>query len=128
MKRARLASLLAIVALSTVGGCGLLRRGPANDVPRTLLYFTNESLDQADVYAVSPGSETTRIGTVMAGRTDTLVVPASVVGRGEVSVIARLLARSITPTTGRVALQPGDRLQIRLPPDQRTLVVLPARP
>jgi hypothetical protein len=91
-----------------------------------LLYFTNESLDQADVFAVTSSNQRTRIGTVFAGRTDTLTVPREIAARGDnVNIVARLLARSATPATGPVPIHPGDRLVVRLPSDQKLLVVLP---
>jgi hypothetical protein len=106
--------------------CGPFHRG-AGSQP-AFLYFTNESLDQADVFAVFPGNQPIRIGTVFAGRTDTLKVPPEVANRGEnVNVIARLLARSGVPSSGPISIHPGDVLQVRLPVDQKMLVVLPGR-
>jgi virulence-associated protein VagC len=69
-----------------------------------------------------------RLGTVFSNRTETLVVPGDVAARGtDVSVIARLLARKITPSSGPLTIQPGDKLSIRLPADLRQLVVLPGQ-
>jgi hypothetical protein len=62
---------------------------------------------------------------VAAGRTDTLTVPPEMSTRGNVNVVARLLARSARPSSGPIPLHPGDRLAIRLPIDQKMLVVLP---
>ena len=92
----------------------------------TTLEFKNESLAQADVYVAASGSGARRIGTVFAGRTETLVVPRDLAVRGTITVIARLLARSRTPSTGSFAIGPGDKLSIRLPMDERSLYVLPA--
>ncbi|HUQ80129.1 MAG TPA: hypothetical protein VM076_03265 [Gemmatimonadaceae bacterium] len=76
-----------------------------------IVYFRNDSQDQADVYAVVSGSQPVRIGTVFSNWTDTLTVPGDVAARGSnVSVVARLLARSNVPSTGPLAIQPGDRL------------------
>jgi hypothetical protein len=73
-----------------------------------------------------PGNPPIRIGTVMAGRTDTLTVPREVASRGEnVNVFARLLARSARPSSGPLPIHPGDRLTVRLPVDEKMLVVLP---
>jgi hypothetical protein len=92
------------------------------------VYFTNESLDQADVYAISSGSSAIRIGTVMPGRTDTLRVPQMMVSRGDnVNFYARLLARSGIVQSGLVAVHPGDEFDIRLGSDLKILAVLPAR-
>jgi predicted small lipoprotein YifL len=116
-----------LATLAVIAGCGRLHRGGPGDVPPAMLLFTNESLDQADVYASVSGGENTRIGTVLAGRTDTLVVPPTLIGHGSIRVIARLLARSATPGTGPFTLSPGDQYQVRLPPDEKMLVLLPAK-
>jgi hypothetical protein len=113
--------------LATVAGlaaCGPLHRG--GGPPQTaIVVFTNESIDQADVYAVT-GSQAVRIGTVFAGRTESLKVPGDVAGRGvNVNIVARLLAHRNAPSTGPIAINPGDRYAIRLPADQRQLVVMP---
>ena len=116
---------LMIFAVAAVGaaGCGPFHKGKG--LPPAYLYFTNESLDQADVYAVLPGDQPVRIGTVAAGRTDTLTVPPEISTRGNVNVVARLLARSARPSSGPLPLHPGDRLAVRLPIDEKMLVVLP---
>jgi hypothetical protein len=91
-----------------------------------LIHFTNESLDQAAVYVVVPGVEARRIGTVMSGRTDTLMVPTDLVSRGTVNIVARMLARSISVATGLVTLYPGEEYQVKLSFDQKLLSFLPA--
>jgi hypothetical protein len=119
--RLHLIVLAAVVA--GLAACGPFHRGSGQ--PPAYLYFTNESLDQADVYATLPGNQPIRIGTVFAGRTDTLTVPADMAARGNFNVFARLLARSARPSSGPIAIRPGEHLQVRLPLDQRLLVVLP---
>jgi hypothetical protein len=124
----RIVQKLSIVALAAgvtgAAACGSLRYRSTQ--PPALLYFTNESLDQADVFAISPSGQRIRIGTVMAGRTETLTVPADIAARGDnVNVVARLLARNVAPSSGPIPIHPGDRLQVRLPLDQKILVVLP---
>jgi thiamine-monophosphate kinase len=44
---------------------------------------------------------------------------------GEFGVIARVLAHSGAVASGPVPIHPGDRLSVRLPIDQKLLVVLP---
>jgi hypothetical protein len=120
---------LALAAVAGATACGSSRSARAPHQEPALLYFTNESLDQADVYAVISGSRSMRIGTVQAGRTDTLVIPANITSyASNVSVFARLLARSARPTTGPIPLRPGDHFVLRLPIDQKMIVVLPADP
>src|SRR6185503_11896262 len=125
--RARAAALA--VGLALAGACGPYHHtGQAAGDLAAVLYFTNESLDQAAVYAVGQGSQQIRIGTVMAGRTDTLTVPPSLVGSGtSIQIVARQLGHNLGPQSGPLSLVPGDELAIRLPSDARTLIVLPPR-
>jgi hypothetical protein len=121
----RAAIAASALALAGAAACGPIHRSNSSQPP-ALLYFTNESLDQADVFAVTSGSQRIRIGTVFAGRTDTLTVPREVAARGDnVNLVVRLLARSATPASGPVPIRPGDHLVVRLPSDQKLLVVLP---
>ena len=125
--RSALVAFATAIAAATAAACGTFHRGSGQ--PPALLYFTNESLDQADVYAVSSGGASTRIGTVTGGRTDTLTVPRDVVARNDnVNLVARLLARSAMPSSGPIPIRPGDHLAVRLPIDQKMLVVLPGDP
>jgi len=123
----RLHVMLSLLSLAiAASACGSVRGG--QDTGQAYLYFSNESIEQADVYVVAPGSQAVRVGTVFAGRSETLRVPSSVVSRGgQVHIVARFLARSTTAQSGPIPLQRGDRLEIRLPIDQKLLVVLPAR-
>lgn len=117
----RLGPALLIVAAPA---CGPFRRGP--DVESAVLVFTNESLEQANVYAVAPGLGARRLGTVMAGRTEKLVVPSDITTRGDnVNIVARLLASSARPQTGPVSIRPGEEYEVRLSADRRVLVFLP---
>jgi hypothetical protein len=81
----------------------------------------------AAVYAASRSGAELRIGTVQPGRTDTLTVGGSVLGgSGSMTIVARPLAMSRTPSTGPLTLGRGDRIAVALPPDARILSVLPA--
>jgi hypothetical protein len=125
--RSKLHSAFAIAALAALfvvgGACGPFHMGTDQ---RAYLIFANESLDQADVYATGLDGFPIRIGTVFAGRTDTLPVPETVTGQGgSVNISARLLARSGVPQSGLVSIRPGDKLLVRLPSDEKMLVVLP---
>jgi hypothetical protein len=120
----RVRLIVLAVAAAGAAACGPFHKG--SGPPPAYLYFTNESLDQADVFAVVPGNQPIRIGTVFAGRTDTLTVPSELASRGDnINLYARLLARSARPSSGPIPIHPGDRLAVRLPVDQKTLVVLP---
>ena len=125
----RYASQLATVALASAAmACGpFFRKGTPAGEP-AILVFSNQSLDQATVYAVVPGADYIRIGTVMAGRTEELRVPSDMVLRaGTINIVARLLARSNFPQTGPVSISPGERYEVTLPMDGRLLSFLPAR-
>jgi hypothetical protein len=112
------------VALAATTACGGFRNTQSAQ-DRAVISFTNESLDQADVYAVT-ATQSVRIGTVLAGRTESLVVPGDIAFRGQnLNVVARLLAQSRRPSTGPITLSPGQRIEVRLPMDQRQLWVLP---
>ena len=117
---------LASASLVTGASCSRFMHHGA-DQPATQVIFVNQSLDQADVFAVMDAGQPIRIGTVFAGRTDTLTVPTDVVNRGgNVSIAARLLAHSYVPRTGPLVLSPGQVLQVTLPSNANTLTVLPA--
>ena len=123
---------LALVLLTTLAACarGSNGRDMGNlgDEPQepTTIEFKNESLAQADVFVVLSSSERRKLGTVFAGRTETLTIPSEIARRGSVNIVARLLARSRAPSTGSLALSPGARLSVRLPMDEKALYVLPA--
>ena len=115
------------IGLGVAAGCGGYHTGEAGgDLAPARLFFTNESLDEAAVYAVS-GSQQIRIGTVMGGHTDTLVVPNVMFSSGTLHLFARALAHARVAQSGPVPLLPGDELVVRLPLDQNTLIVLPPR-
>ena len=124
---ARLPHLLLAATLVMLPACHRGPRraaGPAGEP--ALVVFTNESLDQADVYALGQNGGRIRIGTVMPGRTDTLRLRATDLGgTGSVTIAARLLASSRAPNTGPVTLTSGDRIAVRLTSDGRTLSELP---
>jgi len=124
----RLRRLLLPAVLTALSACS--RNQPATDVASgepTVVEFNNESLEQADVFVRAQGSDTRRIGTVLAGRKEDLVLPREIANRGSITVFARLLAKSGVPSSGPVAVAPGSRISIRLPLDERTLVVLPGQ-
>lgn len=115
-----------LVASATA--CGHLGMG-GSAAPDAFIVFRNESLDQADVYAVAPGLDLVRLGTVFPGRADTLRVRNSILSSGSgVNIVARLLARSNTPSSGVIPLHSGEFFEVRLSSDGRTLSALPTSP
>jgi len=123
----RLPTVALGLAVSVVG-CGRLHTGEAEgDVCNgATVYFSNESLDEAAVYAVS-GSQQVRIGTVMAGRSDTLALSPTSLSNGTVYFVVRPLASSRVVSSGPVALHGCDAISLRLPSVQNTIIVLPPR-
>lgn len=114
---------LAPAVLMVAAACGPVRRGAGP--PPAVLLFTNESLYQAEVYIAVPGVTSRRVGTVMPGRTDRIVVPVDLATRGgTLNIIARVIGRSPTQT-GPVSIRPGEEYLVRLPLDARLLSFLP---
>ena len=124
--RVQRAGIIVAAALGLVGCAGGASR-PNTAVSReepTVVIFSNNSTEQAAVYAVS-GGESRRIGTVFAGQLAKLKVPATMVARGSVNIFARLLARNEQPSSGSISVRPGSSYEVTLMPDRRTMTVLP---
>jgi hypothetical protein len=125
--RARHTVLLAsLIALSACHRNRSVSELEAASNEPTTIEFKNESLAQADVFVSAASSGARRLGTVFAGRTETLTIPKDIAMRGTINIAARLLARSRVPTTGSLAISPGTHLSVRLPLDEKALYVLPA--
>ena len=119
------ARLLVVASASLLAACSLNRPTEESGYQPVAVVFANESLQQADVFAVvSGGGEARRLGTVMAGRTETLRVGADLAIRGSVSLVARL-QNGRTLSTGVVPLHPGDTVHVQVPMNPNTLVFLP---
>ena len=113
-----------MVSAAACGGSPARANSAVNPEEPAMVYFSNNSTEQAAVYVVS-GGESRRIGTVFAGQLAKLKVPASMVARGSVNIFARLLARNELPQSGAISLRPGSSYEITLMPDRRTMMVLP---
>lgn len=126
---ARATHVFAFVALAALSACHRNRTvsdiDTASNEPTTI-EFRNESLAQADVFVSAASSGARRLGTVFAGRSETLTIPKDIAIRGSINIVARLLARSRLPSTGTIAISPGTHLSVRLPLDEKALYVLPA--
>jgi hypothetical protein len=128
MTRRRLV-LVALAALTGAGAaCTPSRRGAATREPPAEVEFANESLNQVEVFAVGRGGAQTRIGTVMAGRTELLRISAGTIGAEQsTNVVARIRASGRVVSTGQIRLAPGDRMRVTLSMDERSLMALPVR-
>ncbi|HEY7237268.1 MAG TPA: hypothetical protein VH539_24140 [Gemmatimonadaceae bacterium] len=118
-------AIVFIAASFSLMGCASFRKpGPLE--PDAVVVFRNDSPDQADVYAIGSGGDPMRIGTVFAGRTETLRVPATITGGGyRVNVLARLFPGGRVIASGAFSLGPGDSMTVRLTADEKILSVLP---
>lgn len=123
--RIRLFVVLLTSALS-VAACGPFRHGTGE--PDAVVVFHNQSPDQADVFALGPGGDPVRIGTVFAGRTESLRLPQSVTGgANRVNVIARVFPTGRVVASGPFSVGPGDSMDVTLTSDEKMLSVLPSR-
>jgi hypothetical protein len=122
-------TLASCVILAAVVACGHAHSSSAGpSTGPTTIVFKNESLEQADVFAVRRSGGALRLGTVFAGHTDTLTIREGTLPPGElVDFVARLLTRPVTPHSGPVAVHPGEWLEVTLPTTANMLAVLPAR-
>src|SRR5687768_1360161 len=108
--RRRLVSLAStsLLALSTLSAaCGGARRAPAPAGTPAEVIFTNNSLNQAEVFAVTRSGARARIGTVFAGRTETLRIAAGSLGADHTAaIVARIRASGRAPSTGLITVAP----------------------
>jgi len=122
---------LALFAAMLVAACtssppGQEGEEPAPRAPDPVLVFDNQSLYQADVYAFSAGGSRVRLGTVQAGRREAIRVPGTALGGDrQVDIVARLLTRRRTVSSGPIGLLPGDSVEVLLQSDAMALSVLP---
>jgi hypothetical protein len=113
-----------ILGALIIAGCGPFHHGSQVE---SVVMFHNQSTDQADVYAVGSGGDPFRIGTVFAGRTETLRVPASITGgANRVNILARIFGSGRLVVTGPFTLMPGEPMNVTLTSDEKILSVLPA--
>ena len=120
-----MARLLVLASAAVLGACSRnqLETDPGN-VPAAII-FSNESLSQSDLFAVISGSsESRKLGTVFAGRTETLRLPYEMANRGSISLVARILGGGIL-SSGTVSIRPGDTVHVELPLTRNMLVLLP---
>ena len=113
----------ALLSALTAAGCGPFHRGAQ---PQPEILFHNQSIDQADVYAMGPGGDPIRIGTVDGQKTDRLRVP-DVGASDRVNIIVRVFPSSRVVATGPITLLPGGAMDVTLPMEENMLAVLPAR-
>lgn len=122
----RRTTLALIAGALSAAACGPFHAGNSSDEDRSIVIFANQSMDQADVYAVVPGGEVRRIGTVMAQHTETLAVPSSMTARaGGINIVARIFASNKVLQSGPISLSSGDAVRVEMPATQLTLAVLP---
>ena len=121
----RTARLVVLASAALLGACSRNQVEPdPGNVPAAVV-FSNESLSQSDLFAVMSGSsESRKLGTVFAGRTETLRLPYDMAQRGNVSLVARMLDGGFV-STGMVSIRPGDTVHVELPMSRNMLMFLP---
>lgn len=119
----RVAMLASTVIISAACARNLSTGDPGMQEPGQII-FTNDSQQQADLFAVAPALGQRRLGTTFAGRTDTLRIPVELVTQGSLSLVARMFGGG-TAGSGVIVLRSGESLRVRLPFDGKLLVVLP---
>ena len=113
------------VLIAATVACGPLYRGGP---PDAVVLFNNQSLNQADVYAVRTGGPQIRIGSVIANRRETLRVPSSMTAAGsDLTIVARTVSANRVARSGPIPLVAGDTIEVTLSIDERALTVLPPR-
>lgn len=118
--------LVTVMSAALLGACATAGSGPQGG-DRTRIVFTNEADESAMLFAVLASGAEVRMGTIEAGVTDTLRVPAVLIAREHVEFVARLRLRGVIQNSGPVAVSNGQWLAMRLQYDGRMLVVLPAQ-
>jgi hypothetical protein len=98
------------------------------DTRHVTITFENQSLEVATIYVVSQSGYRARIGQVIPGRTQRLVVPRGVVGAAStVDIVAVSIGRRVIARSGPVNLSPGDSYSASLSSLANIVSVLPAR-
>lgn len=119
-------SIALLAAAFSLAACGPFRHGTSE--PDAVVVFHNQSPDQADVFALGPGGDPVRIGTVFAGKTESLRVPQTVTGgANRVNVFARVFPTGRVVASGPFSVGPGDSMDVTLTSDEKMLSVLPSR-
>lgn len=120
--RYRRTCVFTFVLLAFAAGCASFRRaGP----PDSVIVFKNDSVDQADVYAIGSGGQPFRIGTVFAAHAEPLRVPQGLTASdARVNIIARIFATGRVVSSGPFSLAPGDTMVVTLSNDEKLLMVL----
>ena len=115
----------ALVSAVAVAGCGPFHHGGQ---PTPEIVFHNQSIDQVAVYALGPGGDPIRIGTVDGQKTDRLQVPLSITGGSDrVNIIARVFPSWRIVASGPFTLTSARLMQVTLPSVENMLALLPAR-
>ena len=87
------------VILAATAACAGANRGGSPSEGPTMIVFKNESLEQADVFAVRRGAGALRLGTVFGGRTDTLKIRHAALPHRTTALVA-------AGVTGRLPISP----------------------
>lgn len=118
-------TLAGAVLAVTATACGPFHRGGQEDA---VVVFHNQSIDQADVYAIGAGGQPIRVGTVFGNKTETLRIPSDIIAAANrVNIVVRVFPSSRIVASGPFALGPGDSMDVTLPSEENQIAVLPSR-
>ena len=88
----RTLALIALTSLTALSACHRNRTTSGVDPDAaeeaSTIEFRNESLAQADVFISAASVGARRIGTVFAGRTETLTIPRELAARGSINIVS----------------------------------------
>lgn len=110
--RAAAVCLLLLAAAACASANPGLRVG---DEPHTTVRVANQSWLDVNMY-VTTGSQRVRIGSVRGNNTQTLRIPASVVGFGrEVGFVADPIGSGSVASSFQIFVRPGEEVSITIP-------------
>jgi hypothetical protein len=109
-----------IAVLVLLAACGPSRHAASDDASRpTPVRVENQSWSDMRIYVVVSGLRQ-RLGVVTGGTTQTLQIPASVVGLGrEISFLADPIAGRTTAQSFSIFVRPGETVRITIPSSVR---------
>lgn len=109
--------------LAITTSCRSTQRADDQTLGATLV-FVNQSLENAEVYAVTRGASQVRLGMVMQGERQTFEIPARLLRQGaNLTIVARTSARARSISSGPVTATSGEAVHVTLPLGATHLII-----
>ena len=109
--------------LAITTSCRSAQRADDPTIGATLV-FVNQSLENAEVYAVTRGASQVRLGMVMQGERQTFEIPARLLRQGaNLTIVARTSARARSISSGPVTATSGEAVHVTLPLGATHLII-----